>query len=40
MNLEESVLNIDEFEVIRLKGLQNLDQGECAKKMDIAFWKQ
>lgn len=36
MHLEESVLTIDEFEAIRLKDLQNLEQGECAEKMNIS----
>ena len=34
--LEEITLNIDEFEALRLKDLNELDQIECAQKMDIS----
>lgn len=36
VDLDESVLAIDEFEAVRLKDLEELDQEECAKKMDIS----
>jgi len=34
--LEETILNVDEFEAVRLKDLEGLEQGECAKKMNIS----
>ena len=34
--LEESNLEIDEFEAIRLKDLDGLEQEECAEKMNIS----
>ncbi len=34
--LEEIILNIDEFEAVRLKDLNNLEQEECAEKMNIS----
>jgi len=34
--LEETVLNVDEFEAVRLKDLEGLGQEECAKKMNIS----
>ena len=34
--LEESVLDDDEFEAIRLKDFLNLDQNDCAEKMGIS----
>jgi len=34
--LEEVVLSVDEFEAVRLKDLEGLDQEECAKKMNIS----
>jgi len=34
--LEESILTIDEFEAVRLKDLEGLEQEECAKKMNIS----
>ena len=34
--LGESVLTVDEFEAIRLKDFQNLEQEEAAKKMNIS----
>ena len=33
---EEAVLTIDEFEAVRLKDLEGLDQSECAVMMDIS----
>lgn len=33
---EETVLTVDEFEAVRLKDLEGLDQSECAEKMDIS----
>lgn len=36
IHLEESILTVDEFEAIRLKDLDGLDQEECAKKMNIS----
>ena len=34
--LEEVVLPVDEFEAVRLKDLEGLDQEECAGKMGIS----
>jgi hypothetical protein len=34
--LEESILTVDEFEAVRLKDLESLDQIEAAKKMNIS----
>ena len=34
--LEEVTLNIEEFEAVRLKDLEGLEQAECAKKMNIS----
>jgi predicted DNA-binding protein (UPF0251 family) len=34
--LDETILNVDEFEAVRLKDLERLDQEECAKKMNIS----
>jgi predicted DNA-binding protein (UPF0251 family) len=34
--LEEVILQVDEFEAIRLKDLERLEQEECAKKMNIS----
>jgi len=34
--LEESILTVDEFEAVRLKDLEGLDQEEAAKKMNIS----
>lgn len=36
IELEESILKIDEFEAIRLKDFLQLDQEVCAKKMHIS----
>ena len=36
VDLEESILAVDEFEAIRLKDLMGLEQEECAKKMNIS----
>ena len=34
--LEEVILTVDEYEAVRLKDLEDLDQEECAKKMNIS----
>lgn len=36
INLDESTLGVDEFEAVRLKDLEGLEQEECAKRMDIS----
>ena len=36
INLEESILTVDEFEAIRLKDLEGLDEETAAKKMTIS----
>jgi len=36
IDLGENVLTVGEFEAIRLKDLEGLDQKECAEKMDIS----
>jgi predicted DNA-binding protein (UPF0251 family) len=36
VQLEEVILQIDEFEAVRLKDLEGLEQEECAKKMNIS----
>ena len=36
IELEVSILTIDEFEAVRLKDLEGLEQEEAAKKMDIS----
>jgi len=33
---EEAVLTVDEFEAVRLKDLEGLEQCECAAKMEIS----
>ena len=35
-NLDEVILNIDEYEAVRLKDLEELDQEQAAKKMNIS----
>ena len=34
--LVEVILHVDEFEAVRLKDLEGLEQEECAKKMNIS----
>jgi len=34
--LEEVLLPVDEFEAVRLKDLEGLEQEECARKMNIS----
>lgn len=36
VELEEVILQVDEFEAVRLKDLEGLEQEECAKKMNIS----
>jgi len=36
VDLEESILTVDEFEAVRLKDLEGLDQEKAAKKMNIS----
>jgi len=36
IDLEESVITVDEFEAVRLKDLLGLEQEECARKMNIS----
>jgi len=36
INLEESILMVDEFEAVRLKDLEGLEQETAAKRMDIS----
>lgn len=33
---EEAILSVDEFEAVRLKDLEGLDQSECAEMMEIS----
>lgn len=35
-SLSEVVLRIDEYEAVRLKDLEGLEQSECAEKMNIS----
>ena len=35
-DLEETIISVDEFEAVRLKDFQGLEQEFCAKKMDIS----
>ena len=34
--LEEVILPVDEYEAVRLKDLEGLEQDECSKKMNIS----
>jgi len=34
--LEEVILLVDEYEAVRLKDLEGLEQEECAKKMNVS----
>jgi len=34
--LVDSILALEEFEALRLKDLEGLDQSDCAEKMDIS----
>jgi len=34
--LEENVIHIEEYEAIKLKDLKELEQEECAKKMNVS----
>jgi predicted DNA-binding protein (UPF0251 family) len=36
IDLEESILTVDEFEAVRLKDLEGLEQEDAAKKMNIS----
>ncbi len=36
MNLKEVVWAMDEYEAVKLKDLEGLEQGECVKKMNIS----
>lgn len=36
VDLEEMILHVDEFEAVRLKDLEGLEQSQCAKKMNIS----
>jgi predicted DNA-binding protein (UPF0251 family) len=36
VELEEVILPVDEFEAVRLKDLEGLEQEKCAKKMNIS----
>ena len=36
VDLKETVLTVDEFEALRLKDLEGLDQSDAAKKMGIS----
>ncbi len=36
VELQEVILRVDEFEAVRLKDLEGLEQGECAIKMNIS----
>ena len=35
-SLSEVVLQMDEYESVKLKDLEGLEQGECAKRMNIS----
>jgi len=34
--LQQQIIGVDEYEAIRLKDLDGLEQEECARKMDIS----
>ncbi len=34
--LKETILSVEEFEAIRLKDLEGLEQSECSKKMNVS----
>jgi len=36
IDLEESILTVDEFEAVRLKDLEGMEQEEAARKMNIS----
>lgn len=36
IDLEESIVTVDEFETVRLKDLKGMEEGEAAKKMKIS----
>jgi len=36
VDLEETVVSVEEFEAVRLKDFERLDQNECAKKMNVS----
>jgi predicted DNA-binding protein (UPF0251 family) len=36
VDLEESTLSVDEYEAVRLKDLEGLEQEECARRMNIS----
>lgn len=35
-NLDESILTVDEFEAVRLKDFESMEQSEAAEKMNIS----
>ena len=35
-DLKEAVLHVDEYEAVRLKDLEGLEQDKCAQKMEIS----
>ncbi len=36
VDLEETVISVDEFEAVRLKDFEGLEQSDCAKKMNVS----
>jgi predicted DNA-binding protein (UPF0251 family) len=36
IDLEETILTVDEFEAVRLKDLEGFEQEECARRMNIS----
>lgn len=36
IDLEEIVISVEEFEAVRLKDFEGLDQNECAQKMNVS----